>query len=658
MKRPLGDLLLTGGASFFACWTLYCYAVVLSGAGFHDLVTWSFIPVVGALVLAKWCTDPRTTSNGINAAAAPSPSATPRAYPWLIATLAIAVAVLFRAGAPYGWTWAVLLCTAALAARTAFTSGAMPSAPPVQYAWLPPAIGAAALALACAVLTAVTHRSDLDDSQYLNFVVTALDFPMEPLFSHSGLWADHSTPLELPLYRFHSYELLIAALSYATGLDHKIFYYLVLPPVFAAAAAMVHWRIAQHLLPRHALACVLAWLVLLVALGETHRAFGNFAFVRLYQGKGVLVTVALPLCLLSGLKFSQRPGPRRALALATAVIASIGLSSSALATVPVMLAAVLSGGLVGASRTAIRNIVVGGFAASLLLLAVTVYVMTTMNIGEGLYGDIPPSAGNGLSIVLGDGILGAIVLALFPLASLFASERRARQIYATTTLFFTACVLNPWASPFFARMFDLAIQWRLFWSVPLVISAAMSLVGLAALIEARFSRAWYLVALPALLLAVLMGSERWSIASDNNVTIARPHYKVEFPDYQLAAEIARLAPPRSTVYAPTKVAAWLATFRHHPYPLVFRPDYFYFGRIQRHVGFRELNRRLSVVRYLEGDDTQFENVVFFAQQLLDDQPSIVAYADDIPAAEALGPVLERTGYTGRKSGSYWLWQLH
>jgi len=35
--------------------------------------------------------------------------------------------------------------------------------------------------------------------------------------------------------------------------------------------------------------------VLLVILGETHHSYGNFAFVRMHQGKAVLVTLMVPL---------------------------------------------------------------------------------------------------------------------------------------------------------------------------------------------------------------------------------------------------------------------------------------------------------------------------------------------------------------------------
>jgi hypothetical protein len=661
MNRSNGDLLLLASASLFASWTVYCYLMVLFGSGFHTLLTYSFIPLVGGFLLLRMCLETTVTPENSNAlafelATSPTPqSVAPRSYGWLLAVLAAAAALLFHYGIAYWIVWALLLCIALLVTHRVWTGNGNDGAP-WPHSLRRERIAVAAIAIFCAALTAVAHRSDLDDSEYLNFVVTALDFPVEPLFSHSGLWADHSTPLELPLYRFHSYELLIAAFSSVTGVDHKVFYYLLFPPLFAALAALVHWRLAQFLSPRYAVPTLLAWLVLLIALGESHRNFGNFAFTRLYQGKCLLVTVALSYCLLQGLRFSEAPTRRRAIALGVTVMASLGLSSSALAAVPVMVAAVLVGGLPGASRAAARNILRGGIASIVILMCIAFYLMTRMPLAQGVYWGLPPSAGNGLATVLGDGLVGALVLALFPLAPLFVTGHRRRQLYATCTVFFAICVLNPWASPFVAKFFDLALQWRLFWSVPLVISAAIALAGLAAPVQQRSPRMLNHAVLPLLLLTPLLLSSRWSTSPDNLVTFERPRYKVELPDYDLAAEIVRVAPPRSTVYAPSRVAAWLATFRHHPYPLVFRPDYFYFGLIEQHVGLVERERRLRVTRFLEGEDTHPYTVGFFKEQLAYDLPSVVVYADDIFMARVIGSTLEQAGYSGKQYGQYWLWQ--
>ena len=163
-------------------------------------------------------------------------------------------------------------------------------------------------------------------------------------------------------------------------------------------------------------------------------------------------------------------------------------------------------------------------------------------------------------------------------------------------------MLNPWSGDFLAKNFDKALEWRLFWSVPFMISASISMVGLAALLAEKFSWLKRYVVLLIMLVAVLIFSRQWSVSPGNRVVIAFPRFKVEPAFHALAEEIVRRAPLRSTIYAPFWIAEWIPTFRVHPYPLIVRPHYFDFGTIRDYVGVSELNRRRRVMAFLQGED--------------------------------------------------------
>jgi hypothetical protein len=659
MNRSIGDAVLIGGLCLFASWTVFCHVLVSTDSSFSDLMAWCFVPVVVGIVLSALCLDQPGRGDAPRAVPAASPGVARRQganFTGLLFALAGFTLLLNILGAPYWAVWVVMVFTAGLVFHGAAVSVAGEEALPAPN-WYWQRVGATGLVVAGAVLVAITHRANIDDAQYLNFVVTALDFPSEPLFSHSGLWRDQSVPLELPIYRFHAYELLSAALSQTFGVDHKIFYYMVLAPILGGVAVLVHWRLAQYLVPRHAFAFLLLWLALIIALGESNRSLGNFAFVRMFQGKGPLVTIGLPLCLLLGLRFAELPNWRRGLALALAVTASLGMSSSALATAPVLVAAALGGGLLSASRASISRILTGGVASLVLLVAVGVFLVMSMNTGHGLVpGRALPTAEGGLATLLGGGLLGAIVLSLFPIAPVFIVEERRRRLYATSTLILVVAVLNPWTSPFFAEMFDQAFQWRIFWSVPLVVSAAVALLGMAAMAAGRLppSRRW--AVLPVLMVTLVAMSSRLSISPDNAVEFAFPRYKVEPHGYAMANEIVHQAPERSTVYAPVSISAWITTFRHHPYPLIVRPDYLSFGSIRQHVGIPEIDRRKRVIKFLEGKDKRRDTASFFAAQLASDRPTMVAYERTSKAAPALANALGNAGYVGEARGNYWLWK--
>ena len=659
MNRSVGDSILVVGACFLGSWTVYCYAMVLSASSFADLKAWSFVPVVTTLAIWAVCMGKFALVNEARIERMVQPTLTSGVYSgrlWALLALIISALMLRLFNIHYWSVWLALLSASILVFCTVSISAAPHNEPPVvRPNWQ--RVGIGALVLFGAVLVAITHRVDPDDAQYLNFVVTAMDFPLEPLFSHSGLWQDPKAPLESPTYQFHTYELLVAALSDVFSVDHKILYYLILAPIFGGIAVVVHWRLAQYLVPQHAFLVVLAWFFLLIALGDSHREFGNFAFVRLYQGKALLVTIGLPLCLLLGLRFSEFPDGRRALALGMAIIASTGLSASALATVPFVVAATLCGGLLGASRVAVTRIIAGGLASGLFLGAIGLFLVASIKSGNEIHGVSLFGSGTGLSIVLGEGILGALILVLFPIAPLFVAGFRRRRLYALTTLVLLGVVLNPWSGDFLAKNLDKALEWRLFWSVPFVISASISMVGLAALLAQKVPWLNRYAVLLIMLAAVWFFSGQWSVSPGNRVVIAFPRLKVEPAPHALAEEIVRRAPLRSTIYAPTLIAEWIPTFRMHPYPLIVRPHYFDFGTIRDYFGVSEMDRRRRVMAFLQGQDKDPATVAFFQLQLAEDRPTFVAYDSRIEMAPVIEEVLGAAAYVEEERDIYRLWHL-
>ncbi len=659
MNRSIGDSILVVGACFLGSWTVYCYAMVLFASSFSDLMAWSFVPIVTALGIWAVCTrrSALVDTSRIVGITQPVLTAGPNSGAlWVLLALIISALMLRLFDIHYWPVWTLLLCSSMLVFRSVSTSAALCNDEPVPRPnWQ--RAGIVALVLFGVVLVAITHRVDQDDAQYLNFVVTAMDFPLEPLFSHSGLWQDPKVPLESTIYKFHTYELLVAALSDVFGVHHKTLYYLRLAPIFGGIAVLVHWRLAQHLAPQYALSVLLTWLVLIIALGASHREFGNFAFVRLYQGKSLLVTIGLPLCILLGLRFAELPDKRRALALGMAIIASTGLSSSALATVPFVVAATLCGGLLGASRVAVTRIIAGGLASGLFLGAIGLFLVASIKTGNEIHGVSLFGSGTGLSIVLGEGILGEFILVLFPIAPLFVAGFRRRRLYALTTLVFLGVVLNPWSGDFLAKNLDKALEWRLFWSVPFVISASISMVGLAALLAQKVPWLKRYAVLLIMLAAVLFFSGQWSVSPGNRVVIAFPRLKVEPTPHALAEEIVRRAPLRSTIYAPTWIAEWISTFRVHPYPLIVRPLYFKFGRIRDYFGDSELDRRRRVMAFLQGQDKDLSTAAFFQSQLAIDRPTFVVYDSRVEMAPAIEKVLGAAGYLEEERDIYRLWHL-
>ena len=103
--------------------------------------------------------------------------------------------------------------------------------------------------------------------------------------------------------------------------------------------------------------------------------------------------------------------------------------------------AALCGGLLGASRVAVSVIIAGGLVSGLFLCAIGLFLVASIKSGNEIHGVSLFGSGTGLSIVLGEGILGALILVLFPIAPLFVAGFRRRRLYAVTTLILVgACV--------------------------------------------------------------------------------------------------------------------------------------------------------------------------------------------------------------------------
>src|SRR6185437_5778018 len=90
--------------------------------------------------------------------------------------------------------------------------------------------------------------------------------------------------------------------------------------------------------------------LVVLALGETHRDYGNFAFERLFQGKSILVTGMVPVIAGSALLFAAQ-------------VAALGVSASALFVAPAAAALGLAGGWT-ANATSSRRFAVGILASA------------------------------------------------------------------------------------------------------------------------------------------------------------------------------------------------------------------------------------------------------------------------------------------------------
>jgi len=237
----------------------------------------------------------------------------------------------------------------------------------------------AGLFLGCGLLSLLTVIPNADDVDYMARAVHNFEYFSRPVFLEQpfAFVTDDKTAL---FQVTPSYEHFCASLALIFGVKPiQIVHYLV--PFVAGGLVPVVWYLLLRRFtesPVAALAGTLAVVLLLCSDGATLRSFGNFAFVRLWQGKVLLMAIVTPLCvryLLDAFNDSSISAYIRVAALS---VVGIGLSLMAFFYLPLLFAAIaVSYYLVEYRETRFRNIALTGvfLLAYILVWAVPNYWM-------------------------------------------------------------------------------------------------------------------------------------------------------------------------------------------------------------------------------------------------------------------------------------------
>jgi hypothetical protein len=543
-----------GAIALFGVWTAFCHLLVLFEARFITLLRWSWVPAAAAVALLWWMRrdDTHSKTDSTEATLERSPqSAWKRWLPALLLPV-IVVGIYERTGnLLLFWCLASLIVLGLYRLQFSASDGVAP--------WLTRqrlTILLIVLMVLAATLTLVAHNFDLDDAFYLNLAVRLYDQPERVIHAAGG--SHEGLPHVMPHYRLLSWELLVAELSALLDRPPGDIYYLVLPALMAALVVLVHWLLLERFFkPDLALLGLCVAVVALVVWGEGHRTYGNFGFVRLFQGKAVLLTFGVPATLHSAIRYLDTRSPQAWLRVALIQLAAVGFTPTGLVVAPVVVLLVAVGALMTAPRD-LRQV--------MLLLASTVFavggvaffvITRVVEVSQlGAEASRPPL---GLTSVLGSGLRGAIALvALLALATVGCRARHRLLVgfsAASVVLLF-----NPWLSTYLGYHVGRSLGWRLFWAVPLPLLLGVFAARLGELPRGRFPRIAAPVAV-ALVFAMVPGL--WTTSAQNGTRLGRPSYKVH-ATYEVARRVVEISSPDSLVLAPTVISGQTVMQPGHP----------------------------------------------------------------------------------------------
>lgn len=642
-RPPLSERLCAGLCVGFALWTLCVHAVGLAGGALSHLVV-AFAITAGALGAGIWKAGLATDWTGAANSAEP---AAPRAKEVVaIALAALAAGAALATDAPIA-RWALWLFALGLAAGTVKRRPLPAEATPAGNGRSEAALWG--LGIACAVYALAVHRPDADDAFYVNLAVAAIDHPELPLLARDTLHGRFDLPIHYATYRLHGFELANAAVAWITGLPAIRVFHVVTAAAAALCVPLAHAALLRRLLPQHWWLATLAVVVVLAAPGETHRWYGNFAFVRMWQGKGVFLFVFLPLVQLAALRFAQRPdGPRFAM-LAATQIAALGCTSTALWAAPVASLVAMSAALPLRLASA-RTLAIGALASGYLIAA-------GLLLKSGVAASIPELAE---SFDPGVQLAGAFTTAFgehrlyaFALVSLFLAwaatppDGLARRFAIAAPLATGLVLFNPFLDAFVRANVTGPSYWRAVWALPAPLLMAFVLVAplrFADRLGPRPARALAGLAIAVFAIAV---PRFHGFAAENAAWLDAPGLKVGAM-HRWAVAVNEIA-PRKRVVAPPPVATWIPTAHDHAYPMAVRV---YLKPLREKIGELAFRDRYVMTQFVDGNagfHPREAQIFERGLDLYDVQAVCIRIGQTIaPARE----ILRRAGFTKRLQGTH------
>jgi hypothetical protein len=644
----------------YAVWTMYVHLITATHSSFDTLLHGlPIVAIIAAAATAAWLRLPEPAKRHDLAATADEAVGDPaaasvvraigsRTMPFAVLALAILGVGLLSAGMPYPVFWWMALlasCGAWMWNLLGRPHAASDDHADKHAAWIVVLVAAAAVCI-----TLFASRPDADDAFYRSISATLLRYPRQPVLLHDTLYRLPDVPILLQFYRLSNYDVLVGALARITGIDHLVVAYLILPAVFAAFCVLGWAYLLRRVVPARWPWVLMILFLVVLALGEMPRAYGNFAFVRMFQGKAILVTGMVPVIASSALLFARHGGVRHWLLLFAAQIAALGVSASALFVAPAAAALGLAGGW-STNAASSRRFALGILASAYVFGAGWAMASVTHG-GQALVSSSPmPGVPQILDDTWGWWSMRLLLVALLAAWAFVRDPVRARYLSAGA-FFFLLAALNPYTVRIVADHFvGVRTYWRLTWVLPLPFFLAVLLDGV---IERALGMRSKLLA--ACACAVLAGSAiafGWrfgTLRSANAVTLGVPGLKVDPVEYQVAARIVRDVPEEGVVLAPEAVSIWLPSFVVHPELLGVRGLY-----LTRAFSLQDAARRSLLMRYVGGQHRPPDSATWFADALRRYGLTAVVLVRSAPWRGEMEDVLERHGWRPLASGAYDIW---
>jgi hypothetical protein len=351
----------------------------------------------------------------------------------------------------------------------------------------------------------------------------------------------------------------------------------------------------------------------MLAWGETHYAYANRVFVRLFQGKGLLISLTTPFVLICGRLLMNRPNVINFTALTVANICAIGVSSSGL-VVTLFTTLLVGFWALGKDykKTLRLLLLTAGTLVYPILLGVWLKLQNETGAPLSTIGSsLPINASLGLNYRE----TVALLSMLLGFSYSFSSKNKIGILLFSTV---PVVIFNPWFSELIANFTSRNMNWRLAWAapVPLLISIGW-IYGISSCLENKklvFNKKTTTGAVIALCLATtFLLSNNWVTSPRNMFSWGKPAPKLPANYYYTCDVIDKIQEMniQGTILADEVIAAWIPVISPgrklimpgHTYPIQLQtvlPPHEFASRMQLykavHHGFQVLYNNVDLLQ--------------------------------------------------------------
>jgi len=252
----------------------------------------------------------------------------------------------------------------------------------------------------------------------------------------------------------------------------------------SALTVIVTYRLLRELVPDGWFIGMLFFFVVMLAWGDVHRTLANFGFVRMFQGKSVLVSAVVPALFLYYFLLRDRVHAKyHSLLLAAALISGMGFSRGGFVIGPLLLLLLALASIrlntLGKRSTAL--LIIAGVSCAVILAFAYHYGWNLMNPGQLVFtskGSVVSTTNlEMVEFAIGYGIRGIFLLGCVGGSFLFVRDKDVRYPYRNFLAIFFLLLLIPWTSNFFAKTIQEYLSWRWMWVTPVPVLASAAVGG-------------------------------------------------------------------------------------------------------------------------------------------------------------------------------------